>query len=215
MTQRSRLCAVIACFFTIMGGSPAVLAEVDVTVLVLDKQQKPVPGVFVMATASSVGSAQYVMDQVNMAFKPRVLVVPVGAEVSFPNSDPIAHHVYSISKPNNFTLPLYHGKLPNPVRFDHENVVVLGCNIHDHMVGHIVVSSRELQGQTGLDGAITFSVSESEMQANPTVQIWSPRIRAREQTTRTIRTIGSRGDVTFQLERRLRTPVRRAPLSDY
>ncbi|MEI9890860.1 MAG: hypothetical protein WDN45_10055 [Caulobacteraceae bacterium] len=37
------------------------------------------------------------MDQHNLQFDPFVLIVPVGADISFPNRDPVRHHVYSFS----------------------------------------------------------------------------------------------------------------------
>jgi plastocyanin len=80
-----------------------------------------------------------VMDQVGSEFTPRVLVVPKGSRVSFPNSDLIRHQVYSFSPAKRFELPLYTGTPPDPVVFDRAGVVVLGCNIHDWMRGTIVV----------------------------------------------------------------------------
>src|SRR6266404_5947526 len=38
-----------------------------------------------------------VMDQVNRAFAPDLLVVPVGSTVAFPNSDSVSHQIYSFS----------------------------------------------------------------------------------------------------------------------
>jgi len=37
------------------------------------------------------------MSQQNISFRPFVLIVPVGATVSFPNLDNVRHHVYSFS----------------------------------------------------------------------------------------------------------------------
>ncbi len=37
------------------------------------------------------------MDQVDLAFAPDVLVIPVGSTVSFPNTDKTGHEVYSFS----------------------------------------------------------------------------------------------------------------------
>jgi len=51
-----------------------------------------------------------VMDQVNRAFAPDLLVVPVGSTVAFPNSDSVSHQIYSFSAAKRFQLPLYHGK---------------------------------------------------------------------------------------------------------
>jgi plastocyanin len=80
-----------------------------------------------------------VMDQINSEFAPRVLVVPRGSRVRFPNSDRIRHQVYSFSPAKRFELPLYTGTPPNPVTFDSPGVVTLGCNIHDWMKGYIIV----------------------------------------------------------------------------
>ena len=41
------------------------------------------------------------------AFVPRVVVVPVGGTVDFPNQDPIFHNVFSVSGENRFDLDLY------------------------------------------------------------------------------------------------------------
>src|ERR1700679_1178928 len=48
-----------------------------------------------------------VMAQHNIAFAPHVLIVPVGADVSFPNEDTVRHHVYSFSAAKRFELKLY------------------------------------------------------------------------------------------------------------
>ncbi|WP_196767929.1 hypothetical protein, partial [Streptobacillus moniliformis] len=70
---------------------------------------------------------------------PHVLAITVGSEVRFPNRDKLRHQVYSFSKAKTFDLPLYSGHPAAPVRFDEIGVVELGCNIHDGMIGYIVV----------------------------------------------------------------------------
>ena len=47
------------------------------------------------------------IEQRGKAFTPRVLAVPVGTEVRFPNSDGIFHNVFSLSSGNVFDLGLY------------------------------------------------------------------------------------------------------------
>jgi plastocyanin len=83
--------------------------------------------------------AQAEMGQAGKQFVPQVLVVPVGTAVSFPNRDTVRHHVYSFSPTKKFELKLYIGTPANPVVFDRSGIAVLGCNIHDQMVGWIVV----------------------------------------------------------------------------
>lgn len=81
----------------------------------------------------------YIMDQQNKEFVPRVLPVPVGAKVRFPNSDAIQHHLYSFSSSKSFELPLYAGEPAEPLTFEKTGTVMVGCNIHDWMEGYIVV----------------------------------------------------------------------------
>ena len=79
------------------------------------------------------------MDQHNLQFSPFVLVVPVGASVTFPNRDAVRHHVYSFSPAKKFELKLYGRDETRSVRFEKSGVVALGCNIHDNMVAFIKV----------------------------------------------------------------------------
>jgi plastocyanin len=92
------------------------------------------------------------MDQLNLAFVPDVLVVPVHSTVQFPNSDVISHQVYSFSSARRFQLPLYRGKPYPPVTFDEPGVVTLGCNIHDNMLAYIVVTRAPYFGRTDASG---------------------------------------------------------------
>lgn len=89
--------------------------------------------------AASTASATAVMDQRDSTFVPGVLAVQAGTTVSFPNSDTVRHQVYSFSPAKPFELPLYEGTPLSPVTFDRPGVVVVGCNIHDWMIGYIVV----------------------------------------------------------------------------
>jgi plastocyanin len=95
---------------------------------------------------------QATIDQLDRAFVPHVLVVPVGSEVSFPNNDSVSHQVYSFSSTKKFQLPLYRGKSPSPVLFDHPGVVTLGCNIHDQMRAYIFVVEAQHYGRTDKSG---------------------------------------------------------------
>ncbi len=80
-----------------------------------------------------------VMEQRQKQFMPYVLPVRVGTVVQFPNRDPVKHHVYSFSPAKRFELKLYDGNVIQEVLFDTVGMVVLGCNIHDWMVGYVYV----------------------------------------------------------------------------
>ena len=97
------------------------------------------------------------MAQNHKQFVPQVLIVPVGSEVRFPNHDTVRHHVYSFSPAKKFELKLYAGTPAQPVRFEQSGVVVLGCNIHDQMVGWVLVLDTPYYAQTSASGQAALS----------------------------------------------------------
>lgn len=144
---------------------------------------KPLRGavvtVHVLGTAAVAAPVQAVMDQVDLAFAPDVLVIPVGSTVSFPNSDKVSHEVYSFSPTHRFQLGLYRGKPPAPELFDKAGVVTLGCNIHDAMLAYILVTDGVYYGITGADGTWT----QPELaRGRYRVDVWSPRLPEAAQT---------------------------------
>jgi len=115
-----------------------------------------------------------VLDQVDRQFVPTVLVIPVGSQVVFPNSDSVSHQVYSFSPAKKFQLPLYRGKPYPPVLFDREGVVTLGCNIHDQMRAYVYVVEAQHFGRTNASG--TWSADDVEP-GEYRVEIWHPLSR--------------------------------------
>lgn len=112
-----------------------------------------------------------VMDQHSKQFDPHVLVVRTHTSVSFPNSDDIHHEVYSFSKANRFELPLYHGTPAAPISFNTPGLVVLGCNIHDNMLGYIYVVDSPWFTKTDATGkAMIATVPAGKYQA----RLWYP-----------------------------------------
>ena len=150
-----------------------------ITVDVVDERGAPVAGVAVYATSTVAQPRERraptaVMDQANNAFVPHLLVVEIGTEVLFPNSDTVSHHVYSFSDAKSFELGLYKGNAYPPVRFDRPGIVVLGCNIHDGMLGYVVVvdtphfALTDDHGTARLDGVAA---------GDYVVDAWTPRVR--------------------------------------
>jgi plastocyanin len=159
---------------------------VDISVMVVDRDGHGVgEAVVTVAPASpngmpatpNAGSSptlkSAVMDQRNLAFLPRVLVVGVGTSVEFPNNDSVSHQVYSFSAAKRFQLPLYKGEGHPPVTFDRPGLVVLGCNIHDGMVGYIYVTDAPYFAKTEVAGSV-------QLKALPVgdyrIIVWSPFI---------------------------------------
>ncbi|WP_184406781.1 MULTISPECIES: methylamine utilization protein [unclassified Xanthomonas] len=113
------------------------------------------------------------MDQVNSQFVPAVLAVRTGTLVRFPNNDQIQHQVYSFSAAKRFELPLFQGSTATPVRFDQAGLVTVGCNIHDWMLGYIVVLETPYFGKTGSDGRVQLDAPAGSY----TLRVWHPRIK--------------------------------------
>src|SRR6202047_4233115 len=149
-----------------------------------------------------------VMDQVNRAFAPDLLVVPVGSTVAFPNSDSVSHQIYSFSAAKRFQLPLYHGKPYPPVQFDQTGVITLGCNIHDDMLAYLLVTDAPSFGRTDAQGAWSADVPRGRYQ----VSIWHPRLRDSQADLERELTVGDadRAELTLHLLKSLQP----APIAD-
>lgn len=153
-------------------------------------------------------TGSWVVDQVDRAFTPEVSVVPVGASLVFPNSDTVSHQVYSFSPAKRFQLPLYRGKPYPPVRFDTPGIVTLGCNIHDNMIGWILVTDAPWFGRSDAQG---HWISRTLAPGDYAVTIWHPRLRddARALSFEVRIESGGSAHVGFRATR----PMRAAPLS--
>lgn len=118
---------------------------------------------------------RYTVSQKNMQFHPFVSIVPVGADVSFPNLDSTKHHVYSFSPAKRFELKLFARDQSRTVHFDKPGVVALGCNIHDAMSAYIVVTSSAWTARTNAQGVASFADAPD---APGRVTVWHPYLRA-------------------------------------
>jgi plastocyanin len=171
-----RILAIILAALSI--ATPA--AAGDLTVMVTNAAGQPVQDAVVMVHprggvhAPVRFSWPYMMTQKNMQFDPFVLIVPVGATVSFPNRDPFRHHVYSFSPAKSFELKLYGHDETRTVKFDKTGVVALGCNIHDNMTAFIRVVDTPWAGKSDAHGAV---VIHDVPQGAASVEVWHPYIK--------------------------------------
>ncbi|GAC1360650.1 MAG: hypothetical protein NVSMB3_08630 [Acidobacteriaceae bacterium] len=81
---------------------------------------------------------RYTLLQKNKMFSPHLLVVPVGAVISFPNADPFFHNVFSLFDGKRFDLGLYEAGSTKEVTFSREGVSYIFCNIHPEMSAVVV-----------------------------------------------------------------------------
>jgi len=154
-----RKAAALCALLWLTGAASAASLRVQV----LDSAGKPLEGAVVSLVSDAARRAvrplpEQEISQENKQFVPAVRVVTVGTLVRFPNRDSVRHHVYSFSPAKKFEIKLYAGTPAAPVRFDQPGVAVLGCNIHDQMVGWVVVldtpyfAQTDAQGQALLEG---------------------------------------------------------------
>ncbi len=94
------------------------------------------------------------VGQKDMAFVPTLLPVQTGTRVEFPNYDDTYHNIFSYSPVKRFDLGRYRpDERPIPsVLFDNPGLVVLRCDIHEHMRGLILVLSTPHFVMTDPDG---------------------------------------------------------------
>jgi plastocyanin len=171
--------------------SPLLLAPVlaagptwahDLAVSVTARDGKPIADAVVMVrplagvpAAPIKFSWTYQVAQRDLKFSPYVLIVPVGAEVSFPNFDAVKHTVYSYSEAKTFRLKLYGRDMTRVVRMDKPGVVPLGCDIHDTMLSYIRVVDTPYAAKTLASGAAIVR----DLPPGPaTVTVWHPDSRA-------------------------------------
>ena len=155
------------------------------------------------------GGGRYVVAQRNLQFQPFLTIVPVGADVSFPNFDPTKHHVYSLSPAKRFELKLFARDQSRTVRFDKAGVVALGCNIHDQMSAFIVVTDSAWTARTNAQGVATFADAPS---ASGRVTAWHPYMRVPGGMLQQALAGGQRS-ASFTV--RLRPPPAPMSMSDY
>jgi plastocyanin len=145
-----------------IGGLSAIHCMAGtVSAHVYDGVGKPLSDAVVFLESAAAKSASKPLVGIEVAqeskqFVPSVSVVPIGSLVHFPNRDTVRHHVYSFSSAKKFELKLYTGTPANPVLFDRAGIVVLGCNIHDHMAAWVVVVETPYFGKTNAFGEINL-----------------------------------------------------------
>jgi len=92
--------------------------------------------------------------QKDLTFLPSLLPVRVGTKVEFPNLDDTYHNIFSYSPAKRFDLGRYRpDERPIPTQvFDKPGLVILRCDIHEHMRGLILVLNTPHFVMTDTDG---------------------------------------------------------------
>ncbi len=145
----------------------------------LDQQGKPLSNAVVTLQGNTPPPAYSLkadMDQRDKQYAPHVLAVHTGTQIRFPNSDNIRHQVYSFSPAKRFELRLYEGTPSDPVLFDKPGIVVLGCNIHDWMLGYVYVTDDPWFAVSDEKGQVRFDKLPA---GHYRVTLWHPQVADR------------------------------------
>ncbi len=171
--------ATIGVLTSLFAMSAAGASGTDVAVTVATAKGAPVAGVALVLEPIAAQTPRHReklsarMEQRERHFVPELLVVETGTQVDFPNNDSVSHQVYSFSPARHFQLSLYRGSVHPPIVFDTAGLVVLGCNIHDEMVGYILVTDSPYHAQTDAHGSARIAGVPA---GRYRVRVWAPRI---------------------------------------
>ncbi|SEQ34156.1 methylamine utilization protein [Nitrosomonas ureae] len=185
------------------------IGSAQLKIQLFDQDNKPVSQAVISIPtkiASATDGQKAVMDQINQQFVPHVLTINQGQFVLFPNRDNIRHHVYSFSGPKPFEIKLYKGTPTLPELFDKPGIVVLGCNVHDHMVGYIYVADNNLVAMTNENGVADF-----EAQVPDTVKIWHAQLAEGADKIITAPLVKKNDQGVWQLTMNLRPVIVKTP----
>ncbi len=173
----------------------------QVTVSVEDNEGHLIENAVVTATPLNLNSLpkpkvkKEIVDQIDKEFFPFIKVVQVNTWINFPNNDDIRHHVYSFSPAKRFELPLYSGTNAPPVLLDHPGVVVLGCNIHDWMIGTIYVSATPYFEKTVANNKTVF---KDLPVGDYIMKVWHSNMLVSEESTSKPIKLGAKDNVTIE-----------------
>ncbi|HLA77435.1 MAG TPA: hypothetical protein VJU18_07645 [Vicinamibacteria bacterium] len=156
---------------------PLVAGTVTGKVTVLDKggrlsQDAGDTVVWVEGAKGPLKPNRVVVTMKGKEFRPRVVVVPVGGTVEFPNDDPILHNAFSVSGENRFDLDLYRRPKTGARTFHHPGIVRVYCNIHPQMSAVVVVRDNPYFAQASGDGS--FAIDEVPA-GRYRLKAWHPR----------------------------------------
>ncbi|MBI4521480.1 MAG: hypothetical protein HY701_11630 [Gemmatimonadetes bacterium] len=118
-------------------------------------------------------SAPALIDQVNLRFVPRVVVVTPGSTVQFRNSDPILHNVFSPRGPGEgFDLGTYPRGERRARTFTDPGFHVILCHVHPEMAAFVAVVPSPYHAV--VDEAGRFRI-ETVPAGRYTLHVWSRR----------------------------------------
>ena len=108
------------------------------------------------------------------AFNPLVLNVDVGTEINFPNADRVIHNAFSTTRGSEFDLGFYPQGEERSRVFDQAGLVTVFCNVHQDMVGYVMVMDTPYHTRPDADGNFTI---DNIPEGTGRLFVWHPRGR--------------------------------------
>jgi len=131
--------------------------------------------VYVDGLRSSARGHTMEIKQRDKQFAPRVVVVPLGTKLVFPNQDTVIHNVFSTAPGNSFDLgSVKGGETSPPIVLLKPGPVEIFCNIHSKMRADVLVVPNSHWARVGADGS--FSLSGVPVGTRKIV-LWSPTLK--------------------------------------
>jgi plastocyanin len=121
------------------GGLANVVLEITI------KGQKP-----------KVNEKPIVLDQSKCRFDPHVIVIPVGGEVSYLNSDTVSHNIHSFATKNEGVNKTVAGGKDMKQTFGKAETIKVKCDLHTWMTSYIVVSDATFTAISDAEGNFSF-----------------------------------------------------------
>jgi len=151
--------------------------------------------VYIDGLRSSARGHTVEIKQRDKQFAPRVVVVPLGTKLVFPNQDTVIHNVFSTASGNSFDLgSVKGGETSPPVVLLKPGPVEIFCNIHSKMRADVLVVPNNHWTRVAADGS--FSLSGVPVGSRKVV-LWSPTLKPVSQQ---VDVTPKGGTVTFNSE---------------
>ena len=156
------MASAVVCLWLAFAATPACAGPVSGVVRTLGRSGLvPAPSLVYAErtdTAAPRQSSRVTLRQKNKTFTPRLLGVPVGSVVDFPNDDIIFHNVFSLSGPQPFDLGQYRSGQSQSRTFTQAGTYRVFCNIHPNMSALILVVPTPYVVTTDADGRFVLDL---------------------------------------------------------
>ena len=114
-----------------------------------------------------------VLDQHQCRYEPHVVVVPMGAEIKYQNSDGVNHNVHTFSRKNPAINKNVASNTADTQLLEKDEVFEVKCDIHPWMLSNVYVTDATHYAVTGLDGKFSL---EGVPAGKYKVEYWHARL---------------------------------------